>query len=123
MNIDILVTGGIGLVTSIVSGWASWLFARRKYNTEVDHNLIENMKDSLEFYRALSDDNKERLKEANERCNVLEEELAVVNTEITNLRKQMLDLTLNICMDLTCKKRQRNFYIKSEEVCDKPINS
>lgn len=110
MDIDVLITGGIGLVTSIISAWTSWFFARKKYNTEVDHNLIENMKDSLEFYKELSDDTKIRLEESIKRCNILEEELVLVNTEITSLRKQMLDLTLNICMDLTCKRRQRDPY-------------
>lgn len=110
MDISVLITGGIGLITSIISGWTSWFFARKKYNTEVDHNLIENMKESLEFYKELSDDNKTRLDESIKRCNILEEELVLLNTEITSLRKQMLDLTLNICMDLTCKRRQRNPY-------------
>lgn len=110
MDIDVLVTGGIGLVTSIISAWTSWFFARKKYNSEVDHNLIENMKESLEFYKELSDDNKVRLEDSIKRCNILEEELVLVNTEITSLRKQMLDLTFNICMDLTCKRRQRDPY-------------
>ena len=121
MDIDVLITGGVGLVTSIISAWTSWFFARKKYNTEVDHNLIENMKDSLEFYKQLSDDNKSRLKESIERCDILEQELVQVNTEITALRKQMLDLTLNICMDLTCKRRQRDLHIKTEKTCEPKI--
>lgn len=40
---EILITGGVGIVSSIISGWASWIFARKKYNSEVDGNLIENM--------------------------------------------------------------------------------
>lgn len=55
---EILITGGVGVVTSIISGWASWMLARRKYNSEVDGNLIANMEKSLEFYEKLSDDNK-----------------------------------------------------------------
>ena len=37
---DILITGAVGIVSSIISGWVSWIFARRKYNSEVDGNLI-----------------------------------------------------------------------------------
>ena len=40
---EILVTGGVGIVSSIISGWVSWILARRKYNSEVDGTLIENM--------------------------------------------------------------------------------
>lgn len=61
---EILITGGVGIVSSIISGWASWIFARKKYNSEVDGNLIENMQKSLEFYENLSDDNKGRLDKA-----------------------------------------------------------
>lgn len=95
---EILVTGGIGLVSTIISGWASWVFARKKYYSEVDHNLIENMENSLEFYKKLSDDNRARLEEMAERNKALE-------IELQELRKQVLNLTLNICMDLTCKRR------------------
>lgn len=95
-----LIVGGIGLLTTITSSWVSWFFARKKYNSEVDHNHIENMKESLEFYKKLSDDNRARLEEMAERNQELER-------EIQELRKQVLNLTLNICMDLTCGKRQR----------------
>ena len=95
---ELLITGGIGLVSTIVSGWVSWVFARKKYYSEVDHNLIENMENSLEFYKKLSDDNRTRLEEMAERNKALE-------LELQELRKQVLNLTLNICMDLTCKRR------------------
>lgn len=97
---ELLITGGIGFVSTIVSGWVSWIFARKKYNSEVDHNLIENMENSLEFYQKLSDDNRARLEEITERNRVLE-------LEVQELRKQMLNLTMNICMDLTCANRIR----------------
>jgi hypothetical protein len=37
---EILVTGSVGLVSSMVSAWISWILARRKYNSEVDGNII-----------------------------------------------------------------------------------
>lgn len=43
IDLGILITGGIGLITTVVSSWTSWFFARKKYNSEVDKNLIENM--------------------------------------------------------------------------------
>ena len=102
MDIDVLITGIIGLVTSIISAWASWFFARKKYDSEVDHNLIENMENSLEFYKKLSDDNRTRLEEMAERNKALE-------IEVQELRKQMLNLTMNICMDLTCQHRIKKY--------------
>ena len=56
-----LITGGIGLLATVVSGWASWFFTRKKYNTEVDSNEIENLKKSLEFYENIVKDNNKKL--------------------------------------------------------------
>lgn len=104
IDTDILLTGGVGLCTTIVSGWTSWVFARRKYNSEVDSNLIENMQQSLEFYKKLSDDNKMRLDEMIQR----NEDLA---QEVSDLRKQVLTLMNSICTDLTCQLRKRDMNI------------
>lgn len=100
MEMNELIIGGIGILSTIASGWTSWFFARKKYNSEVDSNIIDNMNDSLEFYKKLSDDNKTRLEEAIQDNRKLE-------LEIQELRKQVLALTLNICMDLTCANRVR----------------
>lgn len=101
IDLGILITGGVGIITTVISGWTSWFFARRKYNSEVDNNLIENMQQSLEFYEKLSDDNKSRLDEVLERNAELEQ-------EIRDLRKQMFSLMSSICTDLTCQLRKRN---------------
>lgn len=100
LDIQVIVTGVVGLITTITSGWVSWLFAKKKYNAEVDTNLIENMQKSLDFYMKLSDDNKARLDEALKRNDVLE-------NEIRDLRKQMFELMNNICYDMTCELRSR----------------
>ena len=75
IDLGILITGGVGIITTVISGWTSWFFARRKYNSEVDNNLIENMQQSLEFYKKLSDDNEKRLDEVLKRNAELEQEI------------------------------------------------
>lgn len=83
IDLGILITGGVGIITTVISGWTSWFFARRKYNSEVDNNLIENMQQSLEFYKKLSDDNKNRLDEVLKRNAELEQEMeASIITDI-----------------------------------------
>ena len=108
IDLGILITGGVGIITTVISGWTSWFFARRKYNSEVDNNLIENMQQSLEFYKELSDDNKNRLDEVLERNAELEQ-------EIRDLRKQMFSLMSSICTDLTCQLRKRNLNLFNEQ--------
>ena len=101
IDLGILITGGIGIVTTIVSGWTSWFFARKKYNSEVDSNLINNMKESLDFYEKLSSDNRERLEEVLKRNTKLEK-------EIGELRKQVFEVMTKICLNLECAVRVRN---------------
>lgn len=108
IDLGILITGGVGIITAVISGWTSWFFARRKYNSEVDNNLIENMQQSLEFYKKLSDDNKNRLDEVLKRNEELEQ-------EIGDLRKQMFSLMNSICTDLTCQLRKRNLNLFNEQ--------
>lgn len=108
IDLGILITGGVGIITTVISGWTSWFFARRKYNSEVDNNLIENMQQSLEFYKKLSDDNKNRLDEVLKRNAELEQ-------EVKDLRKQMFSLMNSICTDLTCQLRKRNLNLFNEQ--------
>lgn len=108
IDLGILITGGVGIITTVISGWTSWFFARRKYNSEVDNNLIENMQQSLEFYKKLSDDNKNRLDEVLKRNAELEQ-------EIRDLRKQLFSLMNSICTDLTCQLRKRSLNLFNEQ--------
>ena len=111
MNLDIIITGCVGIISSIITGWTTWFFTRKKYNTEVDSNLIQNMKESLDFYRKLSDDNRERLEEVLKRNEVLEQ-------EVGELRKQMFSLMGSLCLDLSCQLRKRDYNLfnsKKEE--------
>lgn len=97
---EVIITGIIGLFTTVVSGWTSWVFARRKYNSEVDSQVITNMKESLDFYRQLSDDNKERLdqvlaqnKEILQQNAELIEQNKRLQTEVEQLKEEVKRLT------------------------------
>lgn len=98
----ILITALVGIVTSFASGFTAWFFARKKYNSEVDNNLINNMKESLEFYTRLSEDNKLRLDRALSRNEELEK-------EVKELRQQVMGLMTSICTDLSCQIRKGNY--------------
>ena len=102
IDLSTIVTAAVGFCTTTASAIVSWLLAKRKYNAEVDSNVIKNMQDSLEFYAKLSDDNKRRLDEARERNKILEK-------EIGQLRTQLFELMTNICYDMSCELRVRQF--------------
>ena len=108
IDLDVLITAGIGIVSTFIGSWTSWLFARKKYNSEVDNNLIQNMKESLDFYKQLSDDNKNRLEEIlkkNEELEILDKKL---EEEVRQLRNQMFNIMGQICTNLACSARTRD---------------
>jgi hypothetical protein len=105
IDVGILITGGIGLVTTVVSGWTSWFFARKKYNTEVDFNEIENLKKSLEFYESIVKDNNKKLQ--------FYIDLAENNRiEVYRLKGVIHRLLNNSCLDNGCIKRK--FYTEEQ---------
>lgn len=99
IDVGILITGGVGLVTTIVSGWTSWFFARKKYNTEVDSNEIENLKKSLEFYESIVKDNNKKL----QFYIGLSEDNRI---EVYRLKGVIHRLLNNSCLDNGCIKRK-----------------
>ena len=105
IDVGILITGGIGLITTIVSGWTSWFFARKKYNTEVDSNEIENLKKSLEFYESIVKDNNKKLQ--------FYIDLAENNRiEVYRLKGVIHRLLNNSCLDNGCINRK--FYTEEQ---------
>lgn len=105
IDVGILITGGIGLVTTVVSGWTSWFFARKKYNAEVDSNEIENLKKSLEFYESIVKDNNKKLQ--------FYIDLAENNRiEVYRLKGVIHRLLNNSCLDNGCIKRK--FYTEEQ---------
>lgn len=90
----------VGTVPAVITGCVTWFLSRRRYKVEVDRDVIENMKQSLEFYTRLSDDNKRRLDEAlvkNER----------LENEVQELRRQIFEFMANTCYNLQCELRER----------------
>ena len=102
---EVLLTAGIGVITTIASGWASYFFTRKKYNSDVDLNLIEKMQGSLDFYMKLSEDNKRILDETLAKLEESEKRNDALENEIRELRNQMFTLMTQICADLSCSAR------------------
>lgn len=100
-----LITGIVTLGTNLTTGIVTWLLARRKYNTEVDSNEIENLKKSLEFYEDIVRDNNRKLQ--------FYIKLAEDNrVEVYRLKDIIHRLLNNSCLDNICTKRQ--FYTEDQ---------
>lgn len=99
-----------GVVTTFVAGFCGWFFTKKKYNSEVKSNDIENMQKTLDFYKKLSDDNTARLEEILEKNQGLTAQVSKLTEEnielkilvqkqtaqIENLQKEVAALTKSI---------------------------
>ena len=108
VNIDVLITAGIGIISTFIGSWTSWFFARKKYNAEVDSSLINNLQESLDFYKKLVDDNNVRLEDLLQRNKDLEERDSKLEEEVRQLRNQMMNLMGQLCTNFACSARTRN---------------
>lgn len=109
IDYGVLITGGVGILTTTISALVSWILTKRKYCAEVDSNLISNMSSSLEFYKSLADDNKKRLDAMQTRNEALEHEVA-------DLRKQVLTMMGSMCYNLSCQHRQLDETINGTKI-------
>lgn len=92
------ITAIIGTLSTIISAYISHILTKRRYNAEVDNTQIHNMSDALTFYKDLCDDNRERL-------NVLSLTIKAQESEIKQIKLDMLKLQNQICITPNCKLR------------------
>lgn len=105
IDFNIIITGIVGLITTVVGSFLSWILARRKYNTEVNSNEIENLKNSLEFYENIVKDNNEKL----QFYITLAEDNRI---EVYRLKKIVHKLLNNSCLQEECINRK--FYTEGQ---------
>lgn len=105
MDFGVLITAGIGIVTTFFSGFFTWLFSKRKYNAEADSSEIDNLKKSMKLYQELLEDCNKKL----QFYITMSEENRI---EVFRLRDIVYRLLNNSCLLLGCEKRQ--FYTEDQ---------
>ena len=81
-------------ITAFATAFTTWFFTKRKYNAEVDNNVITNMQESLEFYKTLADDNKARLEEVLKENTELRKEIADLRNQVDKLTSTLANYGL-----------------------------
>lgn len=89
MDIGIIITGAVGLFTTVTSSLVTWFLSRKKYNAEVNHDEILNMKESLDFYKDLSESNNRTLTEILTKSEELANSNIKLLIEVQNLKAQI----------------------------------
>ena len=93
MNFEVLITGIVGLITTIVTNVLTFVFSRRKYNAGVDHDTIDNMKNALQFYENAIESNNRTLIDVLSKSENLAKVNAQLLLEVQNLKIQVEILT------------------------------
>lgn len=94
-----MLAGIVGILSSSISSIIAWFLAKKKYNAEVDSAEINNLKESLDFYKNVLDENKKLL---NSYIKKVDNNVV----EIHNLRSVIQELLSMSCIDQMCKKRR-----------------
>ena len=108
IDTGIIITGCVGVITTMVSSWATWFFSRKKYNSEVNTNEIENLKSSLEFYEKIVKENTKQLE-------LYIELVENYRVEVYTLKGVINRLLNNSCLDNRCLARE---YYTEEQIRD-----
>ena len=96
----IIVTGIIGIVTTVITNVVTFLLSRKKYNVGVDHDTIENLQNALKFYEEVVDSNKKILTDVLEKSEKLANTNIQLLIEVQNLKVQVQMLSSIISNEL-----------------------
>ena len=79
----------VGVVCTALSGWFSFVLTKRKYNTEVDSQQIQNMEAAFTTYKKMTD---ETISAQDKRIEMLQRENENLRNQFNQLQTQMLNL-------------------------------
>ena len=98
MDLGVLITAGIGIVTTFCSALFTFLFTRRKYNAEVDSTQISNMKASLDIYQDM-------VKDLGRKLDLYSKVVDKNKAEVMRLKSVVIKMIGKICTVESCKNR------------------
>lgn len=82
-----------GAAATFISAFCTWFFTKKKYNAEVEHDKIENMHSSLDFYREVEASTQSLLNELLIKYQANLEENVKLVQEVQELRIEVNTLT------------------------------
>lgn len=98
MDLGVLITAGIGIVTTFCSAFFTFLFSKKKYNAEVDSTQIANMKASLDIYQDM-------VKDLGRKLDLYSKIVDKNKYEVIRLKSVVIKMIGKICTIESCKNR------------------
>lgn len=91
-----IIIAFVGVVCTGLSSWFTFFLTKRKYNTEVESQQIQNMNEAFESYKKTMGENVELL---NTKIKLLQEENNDLRSQIASLQKQLTNFIVNRLSD------------------------
>ena len=98
MDLQVLITAGVGIVTTFCSGFFAFLFSKKKYNAEVDSTRISNMQASLDIYQDM-------VKDLGRKLDLYSKIVDKNKAEVMRLKSVVIKMIGKICTIESCKNR------------------
>lgn len=98
MDLQVLITAGVGIVTTFCSGFFAFLFSKKKYNAEVDSARISNMQASLDIYQDM-------VKDLGRKLDLYSKIVDKNKAEVMKLKSVVIKMIGKICTIESCKNR------------------
>lgn len=98
-----------GLLCTVISSIVTFILTKRKYNTEVDSQQIQNMSDSFDIYKKMME---ETFSSQNKKIEILQKENDSLRQQVNQLQLQMINLIGNTAYTM------KNRPVPSEEIID-----
>ena len=98
MDLGVLITAGIGTVTTFCSAFFTFIFLKKKYNAEVDSTRISNMQASLDIYQDM-------VKDLGRKLDLYSKIVDKNKAEVMKLKSVVIKMIGKICTVESCKNR------------------
>lgn len=98
IDVGVIITGAIGVLTTFFSSLGTWMFTKKKYNAEVDTTTIENIKASLEVYQTM-------VKDLGRKLDIYGKIIDKNKGDLIRLKNVVIKMMGKICTVESCKNR------------------
>lgn len=93
-----IIIAFVGVICTALSSWFTFFLTKRKYNTEVESQQIQNMNEAFESYKKTMEGNVELL---DRKVKMLQEENEDLRAQLANLQKQLTNFIMAKFTDTT----------------------
>lgn len=98
MDLGVIITACIGIVTTFFSSLITRVFTKRKYNAEVDTTTIENIKASLKVYQDM-------VRDLGRKLDIYGKIIDKNKGDLIRLKNVVIKMMGKICTVESCKNR------------------